>query len=101
MNGQAISKHRKICGAVAGIAFLSLMAAMAISTCRRVAVDEQKRRSVRRLKQIAKAILDHYDVHRRPLPSVVYTKEGKLLHSWRVLLLPFLGEEKLYREFKL
>jgi hypothetical protein len=31
----------------------------------------------------------------------VYGKRGKALHSWRVLLLPYLEQEKLYRRFKL
>src|SRR5262249_17915867 len=34
-------------------------------------------------------------------PAVVYDKAGKPLHSWRVLLLPYLGEDKLYRQFHL
>jgi hypothetical protein len=34
-------------------------------------------------------------------PAVLYSKDGRPLHSWRVLLLPFLEEEALFREFKL
>ena len=34
-------------------------------------------------------------------PSAIVTKDGKTILSWRVLLLPYLGEEKLFREFQL
>jgi hypothetical protein len=38
--------------------------------------------------------------HRLP-PVAVFAKDGRPLLSWRVLVLPFLGEEKLYRQFRL
>ncbi len=34
-------------------------------------------------------------------PSVLNGPDGKPWHSWRVLLLPYLGEQKLYDEYKL
>jgi Protein of unknown function (DUF1559) len=34
-------------------------------------------------------------------PAATYDKEGRPLLSWRVSLLPYLGEEALYKEFKL
>jgi hypothetical protein len=34
-------------------------------------------------------------------PAVVYGKDGKPLHSWRVLLLPYVDQENLYKQFKL
>jgi hypothetical protein len=34
-------------------------------------------------------------------PAAVYGKDGRPLYSWRVLLLPYLGEKKLYEQFKL
>lgn len=39
--------------------------------------------------------------HGRLPPAVVHGPEGKPLHSWRVLLLPFIGQEALYKQFKL
>jgi hypothetical protein len=32
-------------------------------------------------------------------PAVVYGPDGKPWHSWRVLILPYLGQEKLYRSY--
>src|SRR5581483_2163049 len=34
-------------------------------------------------------------------PTTLYDKEGRPTLSWRVALLPYLGEEALYKEFKL
>jgi hypothetical protein len=47
------------------------------------------------------AFHDYNDAHGRLPPAVVYGKDGKPLYSWRVLLLPSLGEEELYKQFKL
>jgi hypothetical protein len=34
-------------------------------------------------------------------PHAIYGKDGKALLSWRVAILPYLGEEALYKQFKL
>src|SRR5438105_3734352 len=39
--------------------------------------------------------------HGRLPPAVVYGKDGKALHSWRVLLLPYLEENELYAQVRL
>jgi hypothetical protein len=39
--------------------------------------------------------------HGRLPPAVVYSEDGKPLLSWRVLILPYLGREDLYRRFRL
>jgi hypothetical protein len=46
-------------------------------------------------------LVDYNDKHGRLPPAVVYGKDGKPLHSWRVLILPFIEEEELYRQFRL
>ena len=53
------------------------------------------------LKQIGLALHQHHDAHGK-FPAVAnFDKRGRPLLSWRVHLLPFLGQEKLYREFHL
>jgi hypothetical protein len=39
--------------------------------------------------------------HGRLPPAVVYGEDGTPLHSWRVLILPFIEQEPLFRRFKL
>ncbi len=67
------------------------------------AADEAGRRAVciNNVSQIALAILN-YDSARGKLPPL-YTvdKDGKPLHSWRVLLLPYLEYNHLYEQIRL
>src|SRR5262249_26236289 len=60
----------------------------------------RRNRSAERLKQIACALQNYHDVCGQ-FPAVGNFKDGKALLSWRVHILPYLGEEKLYREFHL
>src|SRR5947209_6845650 len=41
------------------------------------------------------------DTHGRLPPAVVYGADGKPLYSWRVLVLPFIEQQELYKQFKL
>jgi hypothetical protein len=52
------------------------------------------------LKTIAIGIHNHHDVYQR-FPSDVLSKEGKPLLSWRVQVLPFVEEGKIWEKFKL
>jgi prepilin-type processing-associated H-X9-DG protein len=53
------------------------------------------------LKQISLGLINYADTNRRLPPAVVYDQDGKPLYSWRVLLLPYVEEERLYSEFHL
>src|SRR5438309_4181754 len=57
--------------------------------------------SVNNLKQIVLAMHQYHEQYGRLPPAVVRTSAGQPLYSWRVLLLPYLEEEKLYAEFHL
>jgi hypothetical protein len=52
------------------------------------------------LKQLALAMHNYHDTHGRLPPAVVYGEDGKALLSWRVLLLPFIEEDNLFRQFR-
>jgi hypothetical protein len=43
----------------------------------------------------------YHDTHGRLPPAVVYGANGKPLYSWRVLILPFIEQDGLYKEFHL
>ena len=53
------------------------------------------------LKQLALAVINYADDHKGRLPADVTDKDGKVLLSWRVLILPYLEETPLFKEFKL
>jgi hypothetical protein len=63
------------------------------------AADRQ--RSVNNLQQLAIAMHLYGDANGTLPPAAVYGKDGKALLSWRVLVLPYVDEEKLFKEFKL
>ena len=60
-------------------------------------------RTLNQLKQIGVALHAYHEAHGRLPAARVEGKDGRPLHSWRVELLPFLGEDekKLHAEFKL
>src|SRR5262245_59900977 len=64
------------------------------------ATAEQRTMSTNNLKMIGLAMHNYHDTH-GTFPTNYMTKDGKLGLSWRVALLPFLEEEKLFKEFKL
>lgn len=51
------------------------------------------------LKQIALALQAYADEHGCYPPAYLSDKNNKPIHSWRVLILPYLGQEALYRQY--
>jgi hypothetical protein len=64
--------------------------------------EEEKLTSGRNLKELVLAMQGYsqYNAGKLP-PAAVYSKEGKPLLSWRVLLLPYLEQATLFKKFKL
>ena len=48
---------------------------------------------------IALALHKYHDVYKAFPPAYVADASGKPAHSWRVLILPFLGQEPLYKRY--
>ena len=53
------------------------------------------------LKQIAVALHSYHDTYHSFPPAYTVDEDGYPLHSWRVLLLPFLEENDLYKKIRL
>jgi hypothetical protein len=53
------------------------------------------------LKQIALAMHNYADTYGAFPPAAVVDKEGRPLLSWRVLILPYIEQDNLYKQFKL
>src|SRR5439155_25201633 len=51
--------------------------------------------------QIAQAIRNYQEAYGHLPPAVVKDAQGKPLYSWRVLVLPFLEGDALYKQFHL
>ncbi len=53
------------------------------------------------LKQIGLAMHNYHDTHNAMPPAAVCDKKGKPQLSWRVLILPYIEQDALYKKFKL
>lgn len=51
------------------------------------------------LKQITLALHTYHDVHHRFPPAYIADENGRPMHSWRVLILPFLEQNSLYDRY--
>ena len=65
------------------------------------ALDPSHRETSNRMKQIAIALHNYHETHQRLPPQAIVDAEGRKLLSWRVLILPFLGQQALYNQFHL
>lgn len=64
----------------------------------------ERMQSKKNLAQLALAMLSYHDKHKAlPIAALMgpNAKDGKPLLSWRVAILPYMGHEDLYKEFKL
>jgi hypothetical protein len=52
-----------------------------------------------RFKRVVQALRSYHRAKGHFPPAIVYGKDGRPWHSWRVLILPFLGYEYLYKEY--
>ncbi len=57
--------------------------------------------SIRNLKQIGLALHNYHDVHKAFPPAYTTDNNGKPGLSWRVLILPYVGEAAMYEQFHL
>jgi hypothetical protein len=82
---------------VAVIVFLLFLLLPAVQSAREASSANQCRSN---LKQIALALQTYHDVHGHLPPPYIADAHGKPIHSWRVLILPYIEEQTLYRQYK-
>jgi type II secretory pathway pseudopilin PulG len=61
----------------------------------------QQNQAQENVRQIAEALLRYHQDHGEFPPAYTVDAKGKPLHSWRVLILPYLGEQNLYSQIRL
>ncbi len=78
-----------------------LIAALAIGLCAPAASEyDPMRQSEMSMKMVAKAIAAYEQQHGSLPPAVVKDEVGRPRHSWRALILPYLGEDKLAAAYR-
>jgi hypothetical protein len=87
---------------------LGLLILVVVSVCLLIPASQgpqAPRRRVRafcpnNLKHIALALQEYHDWHSSFPPPFIADKSGKPIHSWRVLILPFLSERNRYDDYR-
>lgn len=87
---------------ILAIAGLVIYAAIRIGGQSIARMNQAKIRAVaiKNLEQIALAMNNYAADHGRYPPPVTTDDQGRPMHSWRVLLLPYLGEDELYNQYQ-
>lgn len=94
-------RWRKLVFATAGVLFIGLLSywfAQAIRTAR-LAVERSSCNC--NLKLIGLALYNYHDAYGSFPPAYIADAEGRPMHSWRVLILPFVDCNDLYKEYNL
>jgi type II secretory pathway pseudopilin PulG len=95
---QFLSAIVKILAVLGGIALLIAMLLPAVRSAREPA---RRNQCLSQLKQIALALETYADVHGKFPPAYTTDADGKPLHSWRTLILPYMEEPQLYASIDL
>lgn len=78
-----------------------LLAKSFLAAKRKVEQAAAQAQSSNNLKQIGIAMHNYENVNNGMPPAAVCDKKGKPMLSWRVLILPYVEEDNLYKQFKL
>ncbi len=85
-------------GSVMVIGFLVSLILPAVQAAREAA---RRNQSLNNMKQIMLALLNYESVNGHFPPQAIYAEDGTPLLSWRVAILPYMEEQRLYDRFKL
>lgn len=85
---------------IVALVILILWTLVTPSTCLRSREAERREQCRRNLLRIVTAMRQYEDDHGSLPPAFLCDEAGKPAHSWRVLLLPYLGYEALYRRYR-
>lgn len=98
LEGKGLAVAGVTTGAVTSLLLLPIVVGLLLPAVQAARAAAQRNASMNNMKMIALAMLNHAD-SRRAFPAAGGGSSSPL--SWRVHLLPFLGEVSLYRQFHL
>lgn len=97
--GTRVNNHRWMVGGIAGFvvgAFVYVGLVVTGPTCS----IPQSHVCGMNLRQVILAVQSYEARHRKLPPPYLADASGRPMHSWRVLILPYLGEDKLYKQYR-
>lgn len=86
---------------VLGLGLCALIFALIVPATRGTRQGAYRSSCRNKIFKIPKALDAYYEDHGSYPPAYTVDANGKPLHSWRTLLLPYLGEEELYKSIDL
>ncbi len=93
--------RKRVLSVLAIGAILLVLAALLIPATRRVPQAARGTQCRNNLKQISLALFNYQDVYGVLPPACTVDAEGRPLHSWRTLILPYLDQRQLYKSIDL
>ncbi len=83
------------------LSIIAVMGALLLPAVRQAREPARRSQCKNNLKQIGLALHNYHDTYNAFPPAYIVDADGKRLHSWRTLILPFLDQASLYETFDL
>ncbi|HVT26678.1 MAG TPA: DUF1559 domain-containing protein [Lacipirellulaceae bacterium] len=83
------------------VAVVGMLVALLLPAVQAAREAARRTASTNDLKQLLLALLLYEDAHKAFPAHAIYSKDGKALLSWRVAILPYIGQQDLYNQFHL
>ena len=93
------SSARTIGRTIAACLFLALLVALLLPAIQAPREVVTPARCVNNMRHIGIALQNYHDTYKSFPPAYVADENGRPMHSWRVLILPFLEENGLYEKY--
>src|SRR5262245_52749889 len=97
--GQKTNLVKPALRALVLVGILALVAALLLPAPRQAREAARRMQCSNHLKEIGLALQNYHDVYQSFPPAYVANGEGRPMHSWRVLILPYLGHKALYDQY--
>jgi hypothetical protein len=93
------SRKSQIGCVVLGLACLLVVGSLLASSVKSARSAARRASCTCHLKQVGLALLNYESTYRRFPPAYLADADGKPMHSWRVLILPYLERQDLYKRY--
>jgi hypothetical protein len=85
---------------IAAIALGVLLLVLLVPVRKHAGPEARRSQCMNNLKEIALGLHNYHDAYGSFPPAYIADDNGKPMHSWRVLLLPFVEMERLYQQYR-
>jgi prepilin-type processing-associated H-X9-DG protein len=102
LTGTGMATTGIVLGCVSSFLFVpAILIALLLPAVQAAREAARRAQCTNNLKQVAMAMFNYTTVEGALPPAATYDESGKPLLSWRVLILPYLGDQGLYQQFHL